>query len=166
MLLINWKESKSLSRQNPFKSWAWTSLSLFVFSSFGAQAESKTLSSPSSIVSIFLSLLLVIGVVLMLAYLMRRFNVTSSGSSQLKVIASMAAGTRERVLVIEVGEEQHLIGVTSHSINHLAKLETRLDSDKASSGDNFKHKLAQLMAGKGAHNNPSQPTAKQGKSDE
>lgn len=101
----------------------------------------------------------------MLAFLMRRFNVTSSGSSQLKVIASMAAGTRERVLVIEVGDEQHLIGVTSHNINHLAKLENRLTSDKAGSGENFKDKLTQFMATKMSPDQ-AKTGAKRGKSDE
>ncbi|MFQ3198773.1 MAG: flagellar protein FliO/FliZ [Paraglaciecola sp.] len=155
MLLANWKESKSLSKKNNIKSMAWISTSLFVLSSFGAQAESKTLSNPTSIVSIFLSLLLVIAVVLMLAYLMRRFNVTSSGSSQLKIIASLAAGTRERVLVIEVGNEQHVIGITSHNINHLAKLEIPLSTDKNVSGDNFKDKLGLFMAGKMPHKDQS-----------
>lgn len=163
MLLANWKESKSSGKQNLCKSWAWIAPSLLILSSFDVFAESKTLSSPTSIVSIFLSLLLVIGVVLVLAYLMRRFNVTSSGSSQLKVVASLAAGTRERVLVIEVGNEQHLIGITSQNINHLAKLEVPLSSDKSVSGDNFKDKLALFMAGKTSQN--EQTTSKQGKPD-
>ncbi|BDX07731.1 hypothetical protein MACH26_32520 [Planctobacterium marinum] len=35
----------------------------------------------------------------------------------------MMVGTRERIAVIQVGDEQHLVGVTAHNINHLAKLE-------------------------------------------
>ena len=79
---------------------------------------------------------------------MRRFNVTPSGSSQLKVVASMMAGTRERVLVVDVGGEQHLLGITSHNINHLAKLDSPLPSEKNTPGENFKDKLALFMAGK------------------
>jgi flagellar protein FliO/FliZ len=96
-----------------------------------------------------MSVLLVIGVVFMLAFLMRRFNVTQSGTSNLKVVASMMAGAKERVMVIEVAGEQHLIGVTAHNINHLATLSTPIDNSTASSGnDKFKDKLALFMAGK------------------
>ncbi|KXI28026.1 flagellar biosynthetic protein FliO [Paraglaciecola hydrolytica] len=116
--------------------------------SFSAHAEPQSLSNPTSVVSIFLSLLLVVGVVFMLAFIMRRFNVTHSGSSQLKVVASMMAGTRERVMVIEVGGEQHLVGVTAHNINHLAKLAQPLTDNKPADSDNFKDKLALFMAGK------------------
>jgi flagellar protein FliO/FliZ len=80
---------------------------------------------------------------------MRRFNVTQSGTSNLKVVASMMAGAKERVLVIEVAGEQHLLGITAHNINHLATLSTPIDTSPASSGnENFKDKLALFMAGK------------------
>ena len=58
------------------------------------------------------------------------------------------AGTRERVLVIDVAGEQHLLGITSQNINHLAKLENPLVTEKTSGGENFKEKLAMFMAGK------------------
>ncbi|MFT4940904.1 MAG: flagellar protein FliO/FliZ [Paraglaciecola sp.] len=60
----------------------------------------------------------------------------------------MMAGTRERVLVIEIGGEQHLLGVTSQNINHLAKLDTPIVTEKMTGGENFKEKLAMFMAGK------------------
>ena len=113
-----------------------------------AFAEAKSLSNPTSIVSIFLSLLLVVGIVFMLAFIMRRFNVTHAGSGQLKVVASMMAGTKERVVVIKVGDEQHLIGITSANINHLAKLEQPLQEAAPSPGVNFKDKLTQALAEK------------------
>ena len=122
--------------------------SLMVWLPFSALAEPQTLSNPTSILSIFLSLLLVVGVVFMLAFIMRRFNVTHSGSAQLKVVASMMAGTRERVMVIEVAGEQHLLGITAHNINHLAKLTTPLTEVSSGGGENFKDKLALFMAGK------------------
>ncbi|MGY0636897.1 MAG: flagellar biosynthetic protein FliO [Paraglaciecola chathamensis] len=148
MLLVNWKESKNSANQTPFKTRVWLLLSPLFLASNTALAEAKILSDPTSIVSIFLSLLLVIAVVFMLAFIMRRFNVTGGSSGQLKVVASLAAGTKERVLVIEVGDEQHLIGVTAQNINHLAKLDTPIANDKPPSGENFKDKLNLFMAGK------------------
>ena len=148
MLLVNWKESKSLSKQTTYKTWGWSVLASCLLLPFSAQAEPESYTNPTSIVSIFLSLLLVIGIVLMVAFLMRRFNVTQTGSSQLKVVTSIMAGTRERVLVIEVAGEQHLLGVTAHNINHLAKLETPLDTSPSNNSEKFKDKLSMFMAGK------------------
>ncbi|UAA38160.1 flagellar biosynthetic protein FliO [Paraneptunicella aestuarii] len=90
-----------------------------------------------------MSLVLVIGVVLMLGYLMRRFNVTQTGSSQMQVVASMMTGARERIVVIQVGDEQHLIGITAHNINHLTKLETPIQPDNP--GAKFKSRFNQLL---------------------
>jgi flagellar protein FliO/FliZ len=149
MLLVNWKESKSLDRQKAYKTWAWIALGSCLCTSFEANSTPQTLTNPTSIVSIFLSLLLVIGVVFMLAFLMRRFNVTQSGTSNIKVVASMMAGAKERVLVIEVAGEQHLLGITAHNINHLATLSSPIDNSTASTGnEKFKDKLALIMAGK------------------
>ncbi|MDU0355687.1 flagellar biosynthetic protein FliO [Paraglaciecola aquimarina] len=148
MLLANWKESKSLGKNTSYKTWGWSVSTSCLFCSFTAHAEPESYSNPTSIVSIFLSLLLVIGVVFMVAFLMRRFNVTQSSHSQLKIVTSMMAGTRERVLVIEVGDEQHLLGVTAHNINHLAKLSTPLDTTPSNNSEKFKDKLSLFMAGK------------------
>ena len=79
---------------------------------------------------------------------MRRFNVTQTGTANLKVVASMMAGSKERVMVIDVGGEQHLLGVTAHNINHLAKLTTPIASNPSTNSDKFKDKLAIFMAGK------------------
>lgn len=148
MLLVNWKESKNSDRKSPYRTWVWGVFSTCFFINFEAVAQPQTLSNPTSIVSIFLSLLLVVGVVFMLAFLMRRFNVTQGGSTNLKIVASMMAGTKERVMVIEVGGEQHLLGVTAHNINHLATLANPIETAANHSGENFKDKLALFMAGK------------------
>ncbi|RDV25077.1 flagellar biosynthetic protein FliO [Alteromonas aestuariivivens] len=112
--------------------------------------NTQSITNPGSVVSIFLSLLLVVAIIFSLAWLMRRFNVAHSSSGQMKVVSSMIAGAKERILVIEVGQEQHLIGVTSHTITHLSKLETPLSSDsrKENGAEHFKQKLIQAMAGK------------------
>ena len=149
MLLVNWKESKNLGKQNVYKTWAWLVPTACLVFSIEAHSAPQSISNPTSIVSIFLSLLLVIGVVFMWAFIRRRFNVTQSGTSNMKVVASMMAGTKERVMVIEVAGEQHLLGITAHNINHLATLTTPIDTSKTTqNGENFKDKLTMLMAGK------------------
>ncbi|MBF7072379.1 flagellar biosynthetic protein FliO [Glaciecola sp. MH2013] len=135
-------------------------LFLFLFCSVvSAEASAsnpQTLQNPTSILSIFLSLLLVIAIIFAFAFIARRFNVTQAGNGQMKVVASMSAGAKEKIMVIDVGGEQFLLGVTAHNINQLGKLDKPLESSKsilsdtASSAESkhiaFKDKLVKAMA--------------------
>ncbi|MBU3022216.1 flagellar biosynthetic protein FliO [Aestuariibacter sp. A3R04] len=133
-----------------------------LFSHAAVADSGSSITNPTSVLSIFLSLLLVVGIIFSLAWLMRRFNVTHASSGQMKVVASMVAGTRERIMVIQVGDEQHIVGVTAHTINHLAKLETPLSPPEplSSQGADFKEKLIKAMAG------TLNPSVKEGRQDE
>ena len=82
-----------------------------------------------------LSSLLVIGVILVLGWLLRRLRGAAllGGSRQLKVVSSLALGQRERLMVVQVGEEQWLLGVTAQQISGLGKLEHPLAPEQAKS---------------------------------
>ncbi|MFB0911709.1 MAG: flagellar biosynthetic protein FliO, partial [Glaciecola sp.] len=119
MLLVKSKELKNSGR-NLYKTKVCSRLVLLFFSVVNAEASAstpQTLQNPSSILSIFLSLLLVVAIIFALAFIARRFNVTQAGNGQLKVVASMAAGAKEKIMVVDVGGEQFLIGITAHNIN-------------------------------------------------
>lgn len=154
MLLVKSRELKSsgsLSKKSVAKSIGYTLISIFCTTvvSLPAVAQStNTASSASSIASIFLSLLVVVGIIFALAYVMRRFNVAHTGNGDMKVVASMVAGTKERLMVVEVGDEQYLLGITAHNINHLATLPSPIAGKQAEAGEQFKQKLVQAMAGK------------------
>ena len=120
-----------------------------LFSQIAVAQSTQSITNPTSVLSIFLSLLVVVGVIFALAYVMRRFNVTAMGGNQMKVAASMVVGTKEKIIVIQVGEEQHLIGVTSHNISHLSKLSTPIVPTSSNGPDGktaFQQKLVQAMA--------------------
>lgn len=149
MLLVKSKESKN-SDKLPYLLRGCALLPLFISPIANAQST-QSITNPMSVVSIFLSLLLVVGIIFALAYVMRRFNVTGGSNGHLQVVASMMAGTKEKVMVIQVGEEQHLIGVTGNNISHLSKLENNLSTapvGETPSAAQFKNKLAAAMAGK------------------
>ena len=147
MLSVKSRESKSFAKTLS-KTGGCTLLPL-LFSNKVFADSTQSITNPTSVLSIFLSLLLVVAIIFSLAWIMRRFNVTHGSGGQLKIVASMVAGTRERVMVIQVGEEQHLIGVTAQNINHLAKLDKPLSTPAASEGGgaDFKQKLISAMAG-------------------
>ena len=72
--------------------------------------------------SMILSLLMVLALIIICAFVLKRFNLSQQGISQLKVITSLSLGTKERLMVVQVGEQQLLLGVTAQQITLLETL--------------------------------------------
>lgn len=142
MLLARSKELKSLN-----KLFCYFLVVFFTPVSTVAQtaSEPSNVASSGQWITVFLSLILVVALIFMLGFLVRRFSPMHSSAGQLKSVASMMVGTRERIAVIQVGDEQHLIGVTSQNINHLAKLEKPIEGTTQVTSEQFKEKLAGFM---------------------
>lgn len=76
--------------------------------------------STSSPLTVLLGLLFVLGVIFALAWLVKQYNNSGlMGSRAMKIVASLPLGTRERAVLIEVGEKQILVGVAPGSVNAL-----------------------------------------------
>lgn len=89
------------------------------------------------------SFVLVICILLAVLLLLKRFNgASSSRSGQMRVVASVGLGQRERAVLIEVGNEQLLVGVAPGSVNMLHVLPESVsppsDSGKPSFADVWK----------------------------
>ncbi|CED72027.1 flagellar biosynthetic protein FliO [Aliivibrio wodanis] len=93
------------------------------------------------------SLIFVIVLILFFAWLLKRMRfpgVTGSAGSSMNIVKQLPVGTKERIAVVQVGEEQFLIGITSQNINMLSKLEKPLEvSEKTLTP--FSSQLSQLM---------------------
>jgi len=72
--------------------------------------------------SMILSLLMVLTLIVICALVLKRFNLTQQSVSQLRVVTSLSLGAKERVLVVQVGEQQLLLGVTAQKITLLETL--------------------------------------------
>ncbi|MEI6893428.1 MAG: flagellar biosynthetic protein FliO [Colwellia sp.] len=72
--------------------------------------------------SMLLSLLMVLGLILVCGFVLKRFTLTQQSVSQLKVVTSLRLGAKERMIVVQVGEQQLLLGVTSQQITLLETL--------------------------------------------
>ncbi|PNQ71477.1 flagellar biosynthetic protein FliO [Vibrio sagamiensis] len=117
-------------------------------------ALAGTLSSPCAmatgadsldLATTFGSLVLVIGIILFLAWLLKRMKVPALGQQKgLRIVTQLPVGTKERIAVVQVGEEQFLIGITSQSIQNLAKLESPL-KEEASETATFASQFSQLI---------------------
>ncbi len=69
------------------------------------------------------SLVLIVGVIVALAWLSNRLRLTPrAASSGLKVLADVAVGPKERVVLLKVGDGQALVGVGADGIRSLALL--------------------------------------------
>lgn len=73
-----------------------------------------------------IALLLVVALILALAWLLRRLPGASRSNPDLRVVAQIAVGVRERVVVIAVGGQQYLLGVTSENVRLIDRLDTPL----------------------------------------
>ncbi|KGJ97030.1 flagellar biosynthetic protein FliO [Colwellia psychrerythraea] len=96
--------------------------------------------------SMILSLLMVLALIIICAFVLKRFKFTQQGISQLKVITSLSLGTKERIMVVQVGEQQLLLGVTAGKITLLDKLSEPLVSQNITTGDLPKNILSFLSA--------------------
>lgn len=80
------------------------------------------------LVQVALALAGVIALIVAAAWLMRRMgNLTGQRNEQLRVVAALSMGARERVVLMQVGEQQLLLGVAPGRIQTLHVLDQPLD---------------------------------------
>ncbi len=132
-----------------------SSLWLLSFPLYAAepQAGARTLSeSPLSAMSLLqtiMGLVLVLGCIVLVAWLLKRTtSFHSAANGKMRVIAGLPLGTRERAVLVQIGEEQLLLGVTPQQVNLLYKLDKPLPADSGERPD-FAGKLRQIMQQRG-----------------
>jgi flagellar protein FliO/FliZ len=105
--------------------------------------------SASSLLQTLLGLILVLVCIALVAWLLKRSNsFHTAASGKMKVIAGLPLGTRERAVLVQIGDEQLLLGVTPQQINLLHNLAKPLEVDSSNNGD-FAGKLRQIMQQRG-----------------
>jgi flagellar protein FliO/FliZ len=95
------------------------------------------------------SLVLIVGVIVALAWLATRLRLTPrAASSGLKVLADVAVGPKERVVLIKVGDAQALVGVGADGVRSLALLERAVELPaEVNAAGAFAERLKGLMSG-------------------
>ncbi len=95
-----------------------------------------------------LGLLLVLGLIFLLAWLLRRVQNAAPGNGQLiEILGSRTLGPRDRLLLIQVGKEQILIGHSPGSIEALHVLAEPVDvpANARQATPEFAQRLMELM---------------------
>ncbi len=103
--------------------------------------------SVGSLAQLLLGLGLVVALILLLAWGLRRMGgATGFGHAGLRVVASLPLGTRERVVLIQAGEQQLLIGVAPGRVNLLQRFETPVIDPQATPSHPFSDRLRDAMS--------------------
>jgi flagellar protein FliO/FliZ len=89
-----------------------------------ATASANLPSAGGSVVTMLLGLVAVLAVMAAIAWLLKRFGLARalSGNSAARVIGGVSVGTRERVMVIEVGDQWIVVGVAPGRVNALTTM--------------------------------------------
>ncbi|WP_122666113.1 flagellar biosynthetic protein FliO [Pseudomonas viridiflava] len=102
------------------------------------------------VVQLLFGLLLVVGLIFALAWLMRRVQRGVPGNAQvIELVGSRAIGPRDRLVLVQVGEEQILLGVTPGRITPLHVLNQPVQvPERQPVNSEFAQRLMDLMGNK------------------
>lgn len=102
-----------------------------------------------AIARLLLGLLAVVGLIVALSWVLRRMGRFQLGQGgQMRVLGALAVGTRERAVLVQVGEEQLLLGVASGQVRLLHVLKEPLEVGNAAMAGNggaFASRLASAL---------------------
>lgn len=96
---------------------------------------------------LLLGLLLVIGLIFLLAWLLRRVQqLAPRGGQVIKLLATQALGPRDRLVLVQVGNEQILLGLSAGRITplHVLKEPVHL-ADAEQATPEFAQRLMELL---------------------
>jgi len=115
-------------------------------------SDSSTLKSHTDIgasnyIQMLLGLFFIIAFIFTVAWLIKRMGtMRPSHSNNLKVVAGLNVGQREKIIVLQVMDQQLLVGVTPSNIQLLSKLENPIIEKAGSSFNGFQEKLQSAIS--------------------
>lgn len=104
----------------------------------------------SQLGNLVISLIVVVALIFACIWLIKRLsNLNHAAGNHLTTIASMSVGARERIVLVQVGEQQVLVGVAPGRVSKLQTFsEPVIDVDTLSVAKNdFSTQLANLLPG-------------------
>lgn len=89
----------------------------------------KHVNEEMDLLSMILSLSVVLAIIGVSAFLLKRIQGVKTPLNGLKLVSSLHLGTKEKIVVVQAGEQQWLLGVTPQQINLLSELAEPLTSN-------------------------------------
>ncbi len=108
--------------------------------------------SPTYMMKLTGGLLLVVAIIFTIAWMLKRLNLTQqSQGGALRIVAGLSVGTRDRIVLVQVGDEQILVGLSPGRMEKLHALSQPIPVDEnVNTMPPFAQKLNELM-GKGSN---------------
>jgi flagellar biosynthetic protein FliO len=101
---------------------SWMRLLILIAGPMHTVQAAAPLQAEKAILQTALGLVCVVGFIFMLVWLNKRMGGIVSGAHNIiKVLGVVPVGTKEKVVLVEVGGKQILLGVTQHQINTLSE---------------------------------------------
>ena len=128
-------------------------LLLAPLTALAAEPATKAVTTPlagsnvgGQLVQLMLGLLLVVGLIFALAWLLRRVQIGPRSNQAIKLVASQALGPRDRLLLVQVGGEQILLGLSAGRITplHVLKEPVSLEAAEPATPE-FAQRLMELL---------------------
>jgi flagellar protein FliO/FliZ len=137
-----------INRVEQFRRWAVPVLALVPYA---AQATTPGVApepiAAGNLLQLIFGLIIVIGAILATGILLRRVGrISSPIPGALRVLGGISVGARERVILVQVGDQQLLLGVAPGRVQTLHVLpQPVVEGTAASSGEKFAERLAKLV---------------------
>ena len=90
-----------------------------------------------SLIQVLIALILVVLIIFALSFVLKKFNMLPGGSSGLiKIVDAISLGSKDRLLLVQVGDDQMLISASPGRISKLHKLTASVVPEQISSTEN------------------------------
>lgn len=133
---------------------AWLIAAVWALPLQAAETAARAAAAPvepvgvGGLAQVLLALILVLGLIVGMAWLMRRMGgIGQGGSGAIRLLGGIPVGQRERVVLVQVGETQLLLGVAPGRVQTLHVLDKPVSVAPASSagGDSFAERLTAAL---------------------
>lgn len=106
----------------------------------------STANLAGQLVQMGLGLLVVVGLIFLLGYLMRRIGpLAPQGGQHIRVISTYPLGPRDRLALVDVGGQQLLLGISPGRITTLHVLDEPVVDDTEAGNSDFARKLQAIL---------------------
>ncbi len=120
-------------------------------------AANPKIGSGAHLVNVTLGLMFILALIFGISWFVKRFGQgTFAGNTHMKVLATLPLGTRERIVLIDAGGQQLLLGITPTQINTLHVFETPVIANAAEANTSeFSRKLMAILQRNGSDQDDS-----------
>lgn len=98
---------------------------------------------------LMLGLGLIIALIFALAWVMKKMHLTQFSNNQLiRIVSAIPVGQRDRIALIQIGDEQIVVGLSPGHMRKLHTMKTRVevdDADTSHTNGSFADKFSKLM---------------------